>query len=264
MDGRALLRGTDAYVKAALFGLAIYFVAVLIILVAILALSPSDVVFPIFLIVPGVIAAAALRYIRRWGLLIAAVLSAFGIFAFLADAGLVLTSPEAFFDFMLTLCVLCGLGITFVASLIGFIQYFRGSVRDETSPSVAWVLRGLAAAVALASLVSLVLTVMNATQSVSAQDREGALELTAKDTEWTVEMLDAPAGQPVRILMKNDDPILHTFTIEEGSRGVDIDERLGAWSEQIVELDALEPGVYGFICRVEGHEEDMTGVLTIR
>lgn len=264
MNRAALLRGADAYVKAALLGLAIYFAAALIILVAILVLSPSDVIFPIFLIVPGVIAAGALRYIRRWGLLIAALLSAFGIFAFLADAGLVLTSPEAFFDFMLTLCVLCGLGITFVASLVGFIQYFRGSVSDETSPSITWALRGVAAAVAVASLVSLVLTVMNATQSVSAQDRQGALELTAKDNEWSVDMLEATGGQPIRLLIKNDDPILHTFTIEEGSRGVDVDERLGAWSEQVVELGALEPGVYGFICRVEGHEEDMTGVLTVR
>jgi uncharacterized cupredoxin-like copper-binding protein len=264
MDGSTMLRSKDAYVKAALFGLAIYFVAAIIILIAILVFSPSDVGFALFLIIPGLIAVAALLYIRRWGLLIGALLSAFGVFAFIGDAGLVLASPEAFLDFLLTLFALSGLGISFFACLIGFIQYFRGPVANDVALGITMTLRGIAAAVVIAALVSLVLTVINATETVSAEDKQGALELTADDTKWSANTLDTRAGQPVRILVKNDDPILHTFTMKDKGRGVDTDIHLGPWSEQIVDLGTLQAGIYGYICRVEGHEEDMTGALTIR
>jgi len=151
-----------------------------------------------------------------------------------------------------------------VACLAGFIQYFRGAVASDVSPIVMTVLRGIAAVVFVAAGISLVLTVINAADSVSAEDKAGALEVSAKHTEWSVEMLDADAGQPIRILVKNDDPILHTFTIKDSDRGIDIDVKVGPWAEELVEIEALDAGAYGFICRVEGHEEDMTGVLTVR
>lgn len=259
-----VMHGADAYAKAAFFGLAIFLTAAVIILVTILVVSPSDAVFGLILLIPGAIAVAALRYVRRWGLLIAAILSAFGFISFLVDAGLILTTPKAFFDFLLTLCTLVGLGIAFVACLIGFIQYFRGPVSGEVGPGVMMALRGIAAAVFVAVAISLVVTVVNATKSVSAEDRQGAIELTADDTKWSVETLEVSAGEPIRLLVKNDDPILHTFTLKDESRGLDIDVRLGPWSEQIVEVGPFEAGVYGFICRIEGHEEDMTGAITVR
>ncbi|HEU0075129.1 MAG TPA: cupredoxin domain-containing protein, partial [Dehalococcoidia bacterium] len=254
-----VMRGADAYAKAAFFGIAIYVAAAVIILITILVISPSDAVFGLILLIPAAIAIASLRYVRRWGLLIAAILSGFGFVAFIADAGLILTTPKAFFDFLLTLSTLTGLGIAFIACLAGFVQYFRGPVGSEVSSGVTMALRGIAAAVFVASAISLVLTVVNATKSVSAEDRQGAQELTADDTKWSVETLEVNAGEPIRLLVKNDDPILHTFTLKDSARGLDIDVRLGPWSEQIVEFGPFQAGVYGFICRIEGHEEDMTG-----
>ncbi len=259
-----MVRDMDVYARAALFGLALFLVASVIVLTTILIVSPSDAVFGLVLLIPGMVALALLRFVRRWGLLIVALLSAFGIMAFIGDAGLTLTTPKAFFDFLLTLFTLTGLGIAFVACLIGFIQYFRGPVGSELKAPVTTALRGILVAASAAAVVSLVLTAINATKSVSAEDRQGALELTAKDTSWSAEMLEADAGQPIRLLVKNDDPILHTFTLRDSDRGIDIDVRLGTWSEQIVEVGSLPAGTYGFICRVEGHAEDMTGVLTVR
>lgn len=259
-----VMQGADAYAKAAFFGIAIFLAAAVIVLITILVISPSDAVFGLILLIPGAIAVASLHYVRRWGLLIAAVLSAFGFLAFVGDAGLTLTTPKSFFDFLLTLCTLTGLGIAFVACLIGFIQYFRGPVGSEVGSSVMMALRGIAAAVFVAAAISLVLTVVNATKSVSAEDKQGAIELTADDTKWSVETLEVSAGEPIRLLVKNDDPIMHTFTLKDSARGLDIDVRLGPWSEQIVEFGPFQEGVYGFICRVEGHEEDMTGAITVR
>jgi uncharacterized cupredoxin-like copper-binding protein len=261
---KALVEEKDAYVKAALFGIAIFTVAVLIILVAVIVVSPSDIAFPLFLLVPVVLASAALLFLRRWGLIIAGLLSLFGLFALTTDAGLTLTTPKAFFDFTLTLLALIGLGISLVACIVGTIQYFRGATPNEVSPPVNMVLRGLAGIAAVAVLVSLVLTVLNATDTVSAEDKQGAVELVAKDTKWKNNTLEASSGGTIRILAKNDDPVLHTFTLRDKGKGIDVDVKLGPWSEQIVEVGSLEPGTYGFICRVEGHAEDMTGVLTVR
>ena len=57
---------------------------------------------------------------------------------------------------------------------------------------------------------------------------------------------------------------MNTFTMRDPARGIDIDVRMGPWSEELVEIEPLQEGIYGFICRVEGHEQDMTGALTVR
>ena len=260
---KQLTAGGDAYVKAAVFGLGIFVAAILIILVAIIIFSPSDIIFPIIVMIPVTLAFLALRFLKRWGLIIAGLLSLFGLFALTADAGLTLTTPESFFDFLLTLFAIIGLGICLVACIVGTVQYFRKQVPSDPSPNITMALRGLAGVAAVLAVVSLVLTVLSATDSVSADDKEGALELVAEDTKWNTNELEGRSGQPVRIFLKNDDPILHTFTIKDDDRDVDLEKKMGGWSEQILEIDELEPGVYGFICRVEGHE-DMSGTLTIR
>jgi hypothetical protein len=53
---------------------------------------------------------------------------------------------------------------------------------------------------------------------------------------------------------------MHTFTVHD----LDIDERLGPWSKTIIEIPANRAATYGFICRVEGHTEDMTGAIVIK
>jgi hypothetical protein len=258
-----MLKGTDAYAKAALFGFGIYSTAALIILVAILIFSPSDAAFGIILLVPATIAVLAVRFIRRWGLIIGALLSAFGIFFFIGDAALVLSSPQAFLDFLLDLFGLTGVIISLIACLVGTVQYFRGAVPEEMAPSAKTALRGIAGVITVLVLVSLVLTIINANETVSAADRGDAPELVAKDTKWSAQQLTT-SGKPARLFVKNDDPILHTFTVKDSAKGIDIDVHIGPWSEQVIELAGLAPGTYGFICRVEGHEQDMTGVVTVR
>jgi hypothetical protein len=173
----------------------------------------------------------AVRFIRRWGLLIGALLSGFGIFAFLTDAALVLSSPEAFFDFLLTLFTLAGLGIAFVSCLIGFIQSFRGPLAEDIAPGVQKALYGIAGVATVLVLVSLVLTALNANETVSAAEKADAAELIAKDTKWEPVQISATGGKPVHVFVKNEDPILHTFTLKDSAKGLDYDVRLGAWSE---------------------------------
>jgi uncharacterized cupredoxin-like copper-binding protein len=122
------------------------------------------------------------------------------------------------------------------------------------------VLRGLVGALVVLAVLSLVLTVLNL-GGVSEAEEEGATILIAKETDWNIEMIDAgPSSQTLRLVIKNHDPILHTFTVSD----FDIDEKLTPGSETLIEIKAPRAGSFGFICRVVGHEEDMSGVITFR
>ena len=62
-----------------------------------------------------------------------------------------------------------------------------------------------------------------------------------------------------KLVIENNDPILHTFTIE----ALDIDVKVGPGSFETYTLDSVEAGEYVFNCKVSGHE-DMDGTLTVR
>jgi hypothetical protein len=248
----------DGYAQAGLIGLGMYFVALAIILIAILIYDVAEIYFLLFFLVPGLIVGAALLFWKRWGLLVAILGSAIGILFLSEDADLILTTPEAFFDFAGTWFGLVGLFIVLLAAVIGTIQYVRKQPSAALSASQRTVILGVAAVLALASIVSLVLTALN-TGGVSTADASGAQRIEAKHTEWSVTMVTASSGD-VKLVVKNRDPILHTFTIDD----LDVDVALGPWSEQVIVLTDLRPGNYGFICRVFDHEADMTGVLTVQ
>jgi uncharacterized cupredoxin-like copper-binding protein len=82
--------------------------------------------------------------------------------------------------------------------------------------------------------------------------------VTAKNTLWDVQQIEGTQGEPLKIVVRNNDSVLHTFTID----ALDIDARLGPHSETLV---VIEPsaGTYGFFCQVPGHEQ-MAGLITIR
>lgn len=245
----------DIYVTTALYGLALYFVAVSVITVAILIASPGDLYFILFFAVPGIIVGAALSYLKRWGLVFGILGGAIGTLFVLEDIDLFLTTPQSFFDFSSSLFGIVGLLILLLASLIGTIQYFRGRVGTDFSG-----LRPAAIAVALVlallGVISGIATTLEA-GDLSAEEARGAIVLTAKKAKWDIQTIEAAPGQPLRILVRNDDPIMHTFTIHD----LGIDERLGPWTEAIIEVESPTARVLGFICRIEGHMADMTGAI---
>jgi hypothetical protein len=254
----ALITGKDAYVKAALVGLSLYFVGVLIIVVAVLLVEPSEIGFIAFFLVPALVIGAAVLLWKRWGLFVGVLGGLFGLLALTDGADLSLSTPAAFFDFSPTLLGIVGVVIVLGASLIGTIQYFRGQAAQDFSPSVATALKGLVGVLAAIVVVSGVLTGLSA-DKVSAADKEGAIIITASEVDWDVDQVTGRANQPLKLVVRNEDSILHTFTVSE----LDIDVKLTPWSEHVIEINAPAK-IYGFICRVVGHEEDMTGAITIQ
>ena len=242
-----MISGRDVYASTALFGLMLFFAAVFLIAIALLIEEPAQLAFLLFFVVPGLVAGAALRFIKRWGLILSMLLGAFGFLILLEDVDPVLATPDAFFDFTAT-----------ITALIGTIQYFRKQV-GEGPGNVPVYLKAFVPVLVAIALISAVLTALQ-TDNVSAEDAQGATVVTASKTEWNVKTLDATAGEPIRFLVRNDDPLMHTFTIHD----LDIDVTLGPWSETIVEVTLPRAGIYGFICRISGHEEDMTGAITAK
>ena len=247
----------DSYVASALFGILLYMFAVAFIAVAILSAFPSDIYYALIFGLPALIAGLVIWKFRRWGLLFGIVAGIVGLLAVSEGADIYLTTPSSFFDFGVTLFALAGVAIVLLASLIGSIQYFRKQVGDAPG-RVPAVVKGVGGVLAVLALVSIVLTVLQI-DDVPASEAQGATVITAEKAKWDINRIDAPAGQPVRILVKNTDPIMHTFTIDD----LDMDIRIGPWTEKLIVIENLEPRIYGFICRIPGHEKDMTGAIVV-
>lgn len=118
---------------------------------------------------------------------------------------------------------------------------------------------GVLSLVVILSILSAVLTVAGVDR-VSAADKEGATTITAYVTTYDTATLMAAANGTTKIVFKNDDPIIHTFTVD----ALGIDVKVGPRSEKLIELKSPKPGTYEFYCRVTAHREPMHGTLTVR
>ena len=106
--------------------------------------------------------------------------------------------------------------------------------------------------------VSAGLTISNR-ESVSAEARAGALSVRMKGTTFQSERLEARAGAPVRILVKNTDPGIHSFTIQ--ALGTDVN--VNPCSEHLIDLCHVPPGEYAYVCKLFGHDQIMKGTLVV-
>ena len=251
-----LLGEKPFYTRVALLGTGVFLLLALIILVAILIFSPSDVVFPITLAIPALVIAALVYFIHPWGL-IAAVIGGVVALLFAGDGiGLSLTSPDSFFDFIFVLFSLLTALLLLLGGIGGLVQHFRHRDHRDGPPVVANLVKGAVSLVAVLAIISAVLTLASL-GDVSASEKEGAVLVTAKDDEFLETALTAsPTG---KLLLDNRDPILHTFTIE----AIDVDVKMGPGREKVYQLKSVPPGEYGYYCRVPGHEA-MDGILTVR
>ena len=252
------LAGRSVYVKFALFGVLLYLITALIFFVAVIASEPSEVGFILFLVVPALVVGAAIYFIRPWGLILGVIGGIFGLMFFAEDTDLIMSAPQAFFDFTGGLVGIVGLVTLIIASVLGLIQHFRNETRTEFTPTHRRILQGIVGVLAVVAVVSAALTAMNL-GGASAEEEQGATVITAKGTAWDVTMVNLSSGN-LKLVVKNKDLFLHTFTIYD----LDIDEKLGPGSETVIELPAGTTGTHPFVCRLFDHELDMTGAITIR
>lgn len=171
-----------------------------------------------------------------------------------------LFTPNSFFDFVPGLVVIPG-GILAIVSCIAAIVAGRRGHVSETP--VGGERRGMRIAMGVVGVLALLSAVLTFVGAGSAESGGAETEVVATDFEWDGDSYEVEAGSTV--LVRNDDPFLHTFSVDE----LDIDEAISPGSEILVEIPD-EPGTYILYCRPHTfdpknpNDDDMAAELEVR
>jgi plastocyanin len=104
--------------------------------------------------------------------------------------------------------------------------------------------------------------IATATTRSTVDESDADATVVLKDFEFDSAEYELQAGSSV--LVRNDDPFLHTFTVDD----LDIDESMSLGSEELIEIPS-EPGTYVVYCRPhtsdpdDPSEDDMAATLTV-
>ena len=170
-----------------------------------------------------------------------------------------LASPTSFFDFMPGLLVLPGAITAIVACIAALVAGRRGHATTRPERGERTAIRAVLSIVVIAALATAVLTFTGGSDAAGSGD----VEVVASDFEFEPGTFQVAAGES--ILVRNDDPFLHTFTVDD----LDIDESLNPGSEVLIEVPE-GGGSYTFYCRPhtfepdDPSEDDMAGELTVQ
>ena len=251
--------GRPFYTRLALGGLIT--IAATVVVLGIVQLGSGDTSNVVFLIINlgvSLIVAGLIWRSGSWALVLGAIAGLLGIV--LVYGSYLITASGSFnsiFDFGAAVVATVGSVVAPVGSVVALMQIRRGRVRVAATAMERNTVRGVAVVVAVVVVVSGVVT-LAARDTVTAAERAGAIELLMKRTEFKTMELSAKAGETLRLVLKNDDLYIHTFTIDE----LDIDVTIGPRGEKALELTAPSKGTFEYTCTIPGHES-MTGTLKV-
>jgi plastocyanin len=224
----------------------------------IVGLDTGDVIFFVLPAVSGLLGAYLVRrrsVVAKAVSIVLAVLIAMTIFW----TAFGLSLPDSFFDFVPATLVLPGVLLAIGATITAIRSAKRGIVTGTAERRAAGAILGVLGVLAVLSLV-LTITGRETVDDEAAANADLVVDL--KDFEFDEDAYDVPAGGTV--LVKNEDPFVHTFTIEE----LDIDVDLGPGSEALVTMPE-DTGTYVLICEPhtsdpdDPSEDDMASEITI-
>lgn len=167
--------------------------------------------------------------------------------------------PASFVEFTSGVAYLLGALLFLYGGIAAIVR--RGELETEPQRSELLLDRTVLGIVVLAFVVSLPLWLVNRT-SVDTAAAAGLPEVSASNFEYSDLSVTAGTGT-TSLLVSNEDPFFHTFTIDE----LGIDVQLLPGSSAIVELPA-EAGTYTYYCIPHSFEDgagedDMAATLTI-
>jgi plastocyanin len=243
-------RPRGRYVGLAALGLVLAAAAPLIFLIAGfvsgLDMSEDLVFFGLLTVVPLIAAALVWRF-GAWARIVAIVVSllvAFMAFWFVFG----LAYPASFVDFVPAVLLPLGVLLALVGSVAAMVANRRGPAAPAAGERrVAMAALGI---VALAVVVSAALN-LTSTQRVDAAAAEGAAESTMRDFAFSEGSYRVTAGQPTTFLVRNTDPVVHTFTIAE----LGVDQTVLPGSEALVEVTA-DAGTYTLYCKPHSNPDN--------
>jgi plastocyanin len=91
---------------------------------------------------------------------------------------------------------------------------------------------------------------------------DGSVDISADDLAFDANVIQAPAGEAFTVNFTNNEAVPHNFSVytEEGGEAIAQGEIINEGQTDEVEIDALEPGEYFFVCDL--HPE-MTGTIVV-
>lgn len=222
----------------------------------------AEVVILIVAIALPAIAALLVARFGRWAKIVGIVVALLaGLALFWTAFGL--ASPQSFFDFVPGILVLPGAVIAIVGCVGALLAGRRGA--GDPPPATADAAprgRTVPAIVGVVAVLAAVSAVLTFTSRSTVDATEAALEVHQEDFAFGESSYTVGGGAQVAV--RNDDPFLHTFTIDE----LGIDVVLGPNDEALVEIPA-EPGTYVLYCRPHTSnpdspsEDDMAATLKV-
>ena len=248
------------YTRTAIAGLLIY--GLILLLFAALAaasggLDTEVAVFLAVILIPTfVFVGLAWRFGKR--LVLAAAIWA--LLNLLVNGPFVLPSllhVNSFFDFGLGVPIIVALVVASVAGITAFVQHRRGTARTVSTPRERTVFAAITVAVVALMALSGVLHIAGLT-SVDSAEKAAAISVQMKNTEFKPTEVQVFSEEPTKLVVKNGDFGVHTFTIEE----LDIDVTIIGGSEKLIKLAGIAAGTYEYMCTIPGHD-DMKGTLKV-
>lgn len=91
----------------------------------------------------------------------------------------------------------------------------------------------------------------------------GTVEITADDLDFDAGRIEAPANQAFTIVLTNAEAVPHNLSVyvEEGGEEIAKGEIINEGQTDEIEVPALEPGEYFFVCDL--HTAEMRGILVV-
>lgn len=219
-------------------------------------LDAGDATFFAFPLVLGLVGAYLVRRQRTAAKVIALVLLVLAAGAvFWTVFGLF--TPGSFFDFMPAVLVLPGALLALGAGI--------ASIRGKGRPVGGGERRAVTVILGVLGLLALASAVLTVTGRETVDDDVAAdADLVVDFEDFEFDKATYETAGEVTVLVKNSDPFVHTFTVDD----LDIDVDLGPFSEKLVTLPD-ESGTYVLYCEPhtsdpdDPSDDDMAAVLTI-
>lgn len=233
------------YTRIAVFGLLTMAVGLLVVLVG-SRFAAIGFIGP-FLAVVLLAAALAWRF-GTWAKIVAAIV---GLALLAMNAPFIIPSlryPSAFFDFVPAVMFLAGSLTAAAGGVAAAVK--RNDQRTVASVGERRIARAMAVILAVLAVTSGVLALVTRT-TVAAADRAGSTAVSFRDFEFSPNVMQAQAGEPVKLVVRNSDAAWHTFTVD----GV-IDQTVLPGNEQLIEFTPNESGTLIAYCRPHSNPTD--------
>ena len=222
----------------------------IILLVASLAFGLDDAPIPL-VVVAALLAVIGAFLVRRRSAVAKAIAIVLALLVFLpmfwTAFGLAL--PSSVFDFVPGLLMVPGLLLAIGGTITGIVSSKSGRA---TGPGESRAALAIVAVVGMLAIVSIGLTLAGRETVDDEAAAAADLSVDLKDFEFDQDAYDLTAGGTV--VVKNSDPVFHTFTID----ALDIDVDLGPGSEKLVTIPD-EPGTYVVYCNPHTEDKDDPG-----